>query len=134
MNKVFALGLLSAGLLGCASEPLKLESERTYQAEWINGKPRLHHSHPTLTLGDDGRAYGSGGCNHWFAAYTREADKLSFAQIGSTRKMCAPAVMEQEQRFLEALSSVQRWDFSPQDELRLWPAQGKPLRLQPEEG
>ena len=91
MNKVFALGLLSAGLLGCASEPLQLESERTYQAEWINGKPRLHHSHPTLTLGDDGRAYGSAGCNHWFAAYTREADKLSFAQIGSTRKMCAPA-------------------------------------------
>ena len=45
MNKVFALGLLSAGLLGCASEPLQLESERTYQAEWINGKPRLHHSH-----------------------------------------------------------------------------------------
>ena len=27
MNKVFALGLLSAGLLGCASEPLQLQSE-----------------------------------------------------------------------------------------------------------
>ena len=42
--------------------------------------------------------------------------------------------MEQEQRFLETLGSVQRWDFSAQDELRLWPEQGKPLRLQPEKG
>ena len=134
MNKVFALGLLSAGLLGCASEPLQLQSELTYQAEWTGGKPRLHPSRPTLTLADDGRAYGSGGCNHWFATYTWEADKLSFTQIGSTRKMCEPAVMEQEQRFLETLGKVQRWDFSAQDELRLWPEQGKPLRLQPEEG
>ena len=132
MKAPLALGLLSITLLGCTSAPLQLESERTYQAEWITGKPRVQHSHPTLTLGEDGRAYGNASCNHWFASYTREADKISFTQIGSTRKLCTPALMEQEQRFLEALGQVQRWDFSAQDELRLWPAQGKPLRLLPE--
>lgn len=133
MNRTLILGLLSLSLLGCTSEPLQPESERPYQAEWIDGKPRIHHSHPTLILGADGRAYGNGGCNHWFAAYSREGDKLSFSQIGSTRKMCPPVLMEQEQRFLGELGKVQRWDFSHQDELRLWPAEGKPMRLQLQE-
>ncbi|MFO5991812.1 hypothetical protein ACLBUQ_30355, partial [Pseudomonas aeruginosa] len=35
-------------------------------------------------------------------------------------------------RFLALLQSVQHWDISPSDELRLWPAEGKPLRLVPE--
>ena len=41
-------------------------------------------------------------------------------------------IMEQERRFLALLQSVQHWDISPTDELRLWPAEGKPLRLVPE--
>ena len=70
--------------------------------------------------------------NHWFASYTLEGDKLSFSAPGSTRKMCAPALMEQEARFLASLSTVERWDFSATEQLRLWPAEGKPLRLWPE--
>jgi heat shock protein HslJ len=128
-----ALALVTIGLLGCSSEPLQVVSERVYQAEWISGKPRVHHSHPTLILGQDGRAYGNGGCNHWFAAYTLEGDQLSFSEIGSTRKMCPPALMVQEQHFLEALSKVQRWDFSSQEQLRLWPAAGKPMRFEPQD-
>ena len=125
-----SLALAAASLLGCASEPLQLVNERVYQAEWIGGKPRIHHSHPTLILGQDGRAYGNAGCNHWFAAYSLAADQLSFAQIGSTRKMCPAPLMEQEQRFLDELSRVQRWDFSSQEQLRLWPTEGKPMRLE----
>jgi len=30
------------------------------------------------------------------------------------------------------LSKVQRWDFSATEQLQLWPADGKPLRLWPE--
>ena len=37
--------------------------------------------------------------------------------------------MEQEQRFLAALSEVQRWDFNAIGQLQLWPASGKPIRL-----
>ena len=42
--------------------------------------------------------------------------------------------MEQEQRFFEALQTVQRWDISPIEQVRFWPAEGKPLRLWSEEG
>ncbi|MWV17852.1 META domain-containing protein [Pseudomonas sp. L-22-4S-12] len=134
MKPTLALGLLAACLAGCAADPIRLESDKTYQVEWIGERPLIDRSHLTLTLGEDGRAYGNAGCNHWFASFTLEGDKLTFGQAGSTRKMCAPALMEQEQRFLATLGSVQRWDVSGIGQLRLWPAEGKPIRLWPEEG
>jgi heat shock protein HslJ len=132
MNRTLTIGLLAAGLAGCATSAPQLETEHTYQVEWIGERPLIDSSHLTITLGDDGRAYGNAGCNHWFAGYTLAGDKLSFGVPGSTRKMCAPALMEQEAGFLDSLSKVQRWDFSPTEQLRLWPAEGKPLRLWPE--
>ncbi|WP_137820613.1 META domain-containing protein [Pseudomonas sp. 2FG] len=134
MQRTLALSLLATSLLGCASDALVLEQDSTYQVEWIGERPLIDNSHLTLTLGADGRAYGSAGCNHWFASYAMQGEQLSFGQAGSTRKMCAPALMEQEARFLEALGKVQRWDVSPIDQLRLWPAQGKPIRVWPEKG
>ncbi|MGH8354098.1 MAG: META domain-containing protein [Pseudomonas sp.] len=134
MKRPLAFGLLAVSLLGCAADPVVLERERSYQAEWLGELPVLEHSHLTLTFGEDGRAYGSAGCNHWFAAYHLDGQQLSFGAIGSTRKLCAPAQMEQEARFLEALEAVQRWDVSPTEQLRLWPAAGKPIRLSAEPG
>jgi heat shock protein HslJ len=107
---------------GCAAEPVQLQQNRSYILEWIGERPLMDYSHLTVTLGDDGRAYGNGGCNHWFAPYTLEGDKLSFGPIGKTRKLCAPALMEQEQRFLQALQGVERWDISPIEQMRFWPA------------
>ena len=126
--------LFAATLSGCASDPVQLENDKTYRVEWIGERPLIDRSHLTITLGEDGRAYGSAGCNHWFASYRRDGDALRFEQPGATRKLCAPALMEQEQRFLEALGQVQRWDVSGIGQLRLWPAEGKPIRLWPEEG
>lgn len=122
------------GLLGCAAETVKLQQDRSYILEWIGEQPLIDNSHLTITLGEDGRAYGNGGCNHWFAPYTLDGEKLSFGKIGSTRKMCAPALMEQEKRFLQALQTVERWDISSIEQVRFWPAEGKPLRWWLEEG
>lgn len=132
MKHGLAIALLSASLLGCASPSPQLQTEHSYQVEWIGERPLIDNSHLSITLGDDGRAYGNAGCNHWFAAYQLAGDKISFSAAGSTRKLCAPALMEQEARFLDSLSKVQRWDFSPLEQLRLWPAEGKPIRLWPE--
>lgn len=134
MKKVLWSALVGAALAGCAAEPIKLQQERSYVLEWIGERPLMDYSHLTLTLAADGRAYGNAGCNHWFAPYTLDSDKLSFGAVGSTRKLCAPAVMEQEKRFLQALTTVQRWDISPIEQIRFWPAEGKPLRFWPEEG
>nr|WP_286945497.1 META domain-containing protein [Pseudomonas sp. UBA6718] len=133
MKHALVPALFAATLSGCASDPVQLENDKTYRVEWIGERPLIDRSHLTITLGEDGRAYGSAGCNHWFASYRRDGDALRFEQPGATRKLCAPALMEQEQRFLEALGQVQRWDVSGIGQLRLWPAEGKPIRLWPEE-
>jgi heat shock protein HslJ len=41
--------------------------------------------------------------------------------------------MEQEARFLDNLSNVQRWDFNDIGQLQLWLATGQPIRLWPED-
>jgi heat shock protein HslJ len=128
MKRAVLLGLLGSTLLGCAAEP-HIRHNHTYLLEWIGERPLIDNSYLTITMGKDGRAYGSGGCNHWFAPYTQEDHTITIGPVGNTRKVCAPAVMEQEQRFLDALNKVQRWDISPIGQLRLWPEQGKPLRL-----
>ena len=134
MKTLLLCALIGTALLGCAAEPMKLEQERSYVLEWIGERPLMDYSHLTLTLAEDGRAYGNAGCNHWFAPYQLEGDKLTFGKVGSTRKLCAPALMEQEKRFLQSLETVQRWDISPIEQVRFWPAEGKPLRFWPEEG
>ncbi|MCU1716733.1 META domain-containing protein [Pseudomonas sp. 5P_3.1_Bac2] len=132
MKALSAAGLTALALTGCASSTAQLQTERSYQVEWIGERPLIDRSHLTITLGEDGRAYGNAGCNHWFTSYQLDGNKLSFAAPGSTRKLCAPALMEQETRFLQSLSQVVRWDFSATEQLQLWPEQGKPLRLWPE--
>lgn len=103
MKRLALSASIGMSLMGCAAEPVQLQPNRSYILEWIGERPLMDYSHLTITLGDDGRAYGNGGCNHWFAPYTLEGHRLSFGKIGSTRKLCAPAVMEQETRFLQAL-------------------------------
>ncbi|MCS3466801.1 heat shock protein HslJ [Pseudomonas sp. JUb42] len=134
MKRFAALGMMGAALLGagCTTEPTP-SRDHGYLLEWIGERPLIDNSHLTMTLGADGRAYGTAGCNHWFAPYTLKDHSISLGPVGSTRKLCGPALMEQEQRYLQALGKVQRWDISPINQLRLWPAEGKPLRFWLEE-
>lgn len=132
MYRALPLALLTATLVGCASDAPQLETERSYQVEWIGERPLIDRSHLTVTFAADGRAHGHAGCNHWFAGYTLKDGAVRFETPGSTRKMCAPSLMEQEQRFLAALQSVRRWDFNDIGQLQLWPATGKPIRLWPQ--
>lgn len=129
------LSVLAAVMLaGCATDTDALKRDHGYVLEWIGERPLIDNSHLTMTLGNDGRAYGNAGCNHWFASYRLEGNRIHFGPVGSTRKLCAPALMEQEHRFLEAMGQVQRWDVSNVEQLQLWPAQGLPLRFWLEEG
>jgi heat shock protein HslJ/uncharacterized membrane protein len=65
----------------------------------------------TLTLTfENGMVRGSSGCNTFRAPYTSEGNRLSIGAAATTRKMCpAEGVMEQEQKFLAALSTAQVW-------------------------
>jgi heat shock protein HslJ len=62
----------------------------------------------TMAFSGDGKVSGSAGCNRYMASYTSEGQKLTFGPAAATRKTCATpeGVMEQEQRFLQALATV----------------------------
>ena len=129
MRRIILITLLGASLAACASSGPQLQTDREYHVEWIGEQPLIDRSRITITLAADGRAHGNAGCNHWFAGYERDGQNLRFAEPGRTRKLCAPALMTQEDAFLKALEQVQRWDFNAIGQLQLWPAQGKPIRL-----
>ena len=132
MRALLMVGLAAVSVTGCSVEPLTLQNDVTYIAEWIGDEPVVGRNPVSLTFSED-RAYGNAGCNHWFASYRLDGQKLRFSEIGSTRKMCAEHIMKQEQHFLELLSQIERWDVSKIDQLRFWPTEGAPLRVWPEQ-
>ena len=62
----------------------------------------------TMQFATDGRVSGSAGCNQYTGSYTHDGSTLRFGPAASTRRMCArpEGIMEQEQRFLQALETV----------------------------
>ena len=130
MQKTVFIGCAIAVLSACSSVPgTQLQPLQSYQVEWIGERPLIDRSMLTLTLGDNNQASGLAGCNNWMAEYQLSGDRLSLDKIATTRKLCAPALMEQEQRFLAALATVQRWEFAEQQQLLLWPEHGAAINL-----
>jgi heat shock protein HslJ len=61
----------------------------------------------TLSFTADGQASGSAGCNRYHTRYQADAAQLRFQAPAATRMMCpGEGLMEQEQAFLKALSTV----------------------------
>lgn len=57
----------------------------------------------TLEFLADGSVAGTTGCNRYFGGFTADAASLTFGQMGSTKMACEPALMEQENRYLEVI-------------------------------
>lgn len=65
---------------------------------------------PTLTLSEDDRASGNGGCNLFSGPYTRSGASLRFGALVATRRACADeAATRQEAAYLQALQSTTRY-------------------------
>jgi heat shock protein HslJ len=105
------LGEDRATLATLRPQSLELAGTR-WQARGINdGKGAVVSlvagSEVTLEFAEDGGATGSAGCNRYRATWTGEGTKLRFGPPAATRRACAEAeVMQQEQRFLDALTRV----------------------------
>ena len=67
----------------------------------------------TLKFGEDGRASGSTGCNSYGGTYQVRGATISFGRLVSTRRACLDQnANQQEQRFLAALESANRFRLS----------------------
>ncbi len=70
-------------------------------------------SGPTVTARfAEGRVFGSAGCNEYQAVVADAGPgRLSVGAVSSTRMVCAPAIMQQEDEFLRRLQNSDRYDF-----------------------
>ena len=95
--------------------------------------PAVKDGPATLTFAEEGeqanRISGTGGCNRYFGDYTLTDDLISVSPLGSTRMICDPERMAQEDRFFQALSTTESYNLS-NDELLIKYAEGM-LRFKP---
>jgi putative lipoprotein len=96
-------------------------------AEDIGGRGVLDRAKTHLAFTADGGVSGSGGCNRIAGSYTLAGETIAFGQMISTMMACAPAVGEQEQRFMRVLGQAKRWRITPEGWLLLMDPAGAPL-------
>jgi heat shock protein HslJ len=84
-----------------------------------NQRPRVQS---TLRLDSDGQASGSAGCNRFTAPARLTGDEIHLGPFATTRRLCPPEVMDQEDRYLAALAAARRFGL-----------EGEVLRLRDED-
>ncbi|MBU2979307.1 META domain-containing protein [Alteromonas sp. C1M14] len=108
--KIWTAAMATALLSGCAHEPKTATPpvlEGQWQVEDINGKGVIDNSHLTLLV-EGNRLSGSAGCNNFSGTVTQNQDAVAVSQMALTRKMCPPALMLQEQGYMQALNQVSK--------------------------
>ena len=130
-----ALALLLAGCTGGSEQAGQGAAAivgPVWVAEEIAGAPAGGAAAVTLQLGADGRASGRGGCNGYGGAYTLAGDALHFGPLAATKMACAPALMDQEQRYFDTLAQVTRYAVADDGALLLMTGEGTEIRLRRE--
>ncbi|MGZ8256018.1 MAG: META domain-containing protein [Burkholderiaceae bacterium] len=95
---------------GCGGEPDTLLMGSEWVVEDIGGT-LIDRSRATLDFGVDGRLGGRASCNAFTTSYTLTGEGLTIGTTATTMNSCAPALMEQEKRFLDILQRVRRFDI-----------------------
>lgn len=103
-------------------------------AEWIvediNRMGIIDNSHLTLTFGADGRVSGSTNCNAFGGVYLADETTVTLAPLAMTQRACAaPAMAQQEQRYMAALNGEMAWTITPDGALELTGPAGQRLLL-----
>jgi heat shock protein HslJ len=108
MVKVMLLAAM-AGIAGCTSTIAATGNPDlmgAWTVEYIGERPVIDNSPAYIEFAEEGRAGGISSCNWFTGAYVHSGSSLTFSNMAFTKKMCFPALMEQEARFLAALERV----------------------------
>lgn len=113
-------------LSGCGGDTNSLLTGEEWIVEDINRKGIIDASHISLKFNDSGRLHGMASCNQYTTTYELN-EQIDIGQAITTRKACAPALMQQEQHFLTLLDQVVQIDFDIKGALLLLTADGRTL-------
>jgi len=105
----------------------------TWRAEDIGGGGIIDRTRATLVLGADGSVSGNASCNAYSGRYTLAGGALAIGELSlANDRSCAPSLMSQEKRFLEALGAVRSVELLPTGALLASGPDGQSLRFFPE--
>ena len=82
---------------------------------------------------EDGRVYGSAGCNSYSGSYQVNGDTITVGPTAITEMACLEpeGVMEQEMTFIEFLTGAQTFQFAD-EQLQIFRADGEALTFVPQ--
>ncbi len=113
---------------GCGGDPLSLITGAEWVVEDINGGGVVDGARATLTFGADGTLSGHGSCNRYSGQYALTGEGVNLpGPMASTEMACAPAIMDQEQRFFGLLGGLQSFSIASDGALILHSASGATL-------
>ena len=104
---VLAAGLLAGTAVTAMATPLP---QGVWIVEDIDGRGVIDNLQSTLEADGD-RVAGMAGCNRYNGQLREDGTGLSIGPVMSTRMMCTPAVMDQEQKLFSALARVRGQDL-----------------------
>ncbi|GGC63653.1 META domain-containing protein [Marinobacter halophilus] len=91
---------------GCGGDRERLFRGAEWVVEDLAGTGIIDRSRITVEFLEGGRVAGRASCNRYTGSYQLTGEVLSFGEQATTRMACAPALMNQEQRFLDLMSEV----------------------------
>jgi heat shock protein HslJ len=101
-------------LQGCGGESIDFLADVAWVVKDMDNAGIVDSANVTLEFDAAARrVVGQGGCNRYHAAFDLSGEGLSIGPVAATRMACAPAVIEQEQRFFALLSRISRFDIAP---------------------
>ena len=107
-SKFMPILLLLSLVVACnQAGKLKMSVDEFRGTDWvleeIDGDAVVDRVQSTLRFQGNDRIAGWGGCNRYFANFRSGRNFFKVGSIGSTRRICPPVVMQQEERFFNAL-------------------------------
>jgi heat shock protein HslJ/membrane-bound inhibitor of C-type lysozyme len=117
----------SETLQGCAGDPNRLVAGASWQVMKV---PSEISEPPSLTFHSDQRVSGFAGCNYLNGRYEITGEGLRFAPLAVTKRMCPPAAMDYETKFLRELQHVSNVKVFSDGTLQLQLLNGDYVQLQ----
>lgn len=115
-------------LNGCGGDPKALLVGSEWVVEDINGQGIIDSSRITLNFTENANVQGLAGCNRYTGTYQLTGAGLRIEQVTQTRMACVPALMQQEEKVLDTLTSVTRFRLDKTGALHLEGREGKTLK------
>jgi putative lipoprotein len=85
--------------------------EGTWIAEDIGGGGVIDNAQSTIRFAADGTASGSGGCNNFSGKAVVDGDSIRIGPLAATKKLCVPALDDQERKFFDALERARSFEI-----------------------